>query len=156
ELGTQNPSEFFKTKLAESAQRHARTGDSVYLLQPHLKDGPGGLRDLHTALWMAKVKFKVHGLRDLVPLGVTPERDMDALQRALALLWRPRNAVPSATGAHHDQLRFDLQERIAPTMDFPPGKEGVEAFMRAYYGHATTVSRVSDAVIARCVLTPEP
>src|SRR5207249_3819277 len=59
EVWGQNPTRFFKEKLAENADRHARSGDSVYLLQPQLKDGQGGLRDLHTALWMAKVRFKV-------------------------------------------------------------------------------------------------
>src|SRR5205809_42215 len=73
EVWGQNPTPFFKEKLAENADRHARSGDSVYLLQPQLKDGQGGLRDLHTALWMAKVRFKVRSFRELVTLGVLGE-----------------------------------------------------------------------------------
>jgi [protein-PII] uridylyltransferase len=156
EVWSGNATGFFKEKLAESIERHARTGDSVYLLQPQLKEGQGGLRDLHTALWMAKVKFKVPAFRDLVRLGVVVERDVLELEQALDFLWRVRNAMHLATGAHQDLLSFELQERLAPTLGFPAGREGVEVFMRTYYGHASTVARFSDAVIARCVQPVEP
>src|SRR5207244_1725413 len=143
DVTSQNPTPFFKEKLAENADRHARAGDSIYLLQPQLKEGPGGLRDLHTALWMAKIKFRVATFHDLVPLGILAERDVAELDEAVDFLWRVRNAMHLATGGHHDVLSFDLQERLAPTLGFPRGRDGVEEFMRAYYGHATTVSRVS-------------
>jgi [protein-PII] uridylyltransferase len=147
---------FFKEKLNESIERHARFGDSVYLLQPQLKEGQGGLRDLHTALWMAKVKFKVRSLRELVRLGVIVERSMAELEVALDFVWRVRNAMHLATGTHQDLLSFELQDRLAPTLGFPAGRPGVEAFMRTYYGHATTVNRFSDNVIARCLQQSEP
>src|SRR5262245_51183665 len=156
EVWSQQPTQFFKEKLAESQERHERAGESVYLLQPQLKEGQGGLRDLHTALWMAKVKFKVRSFRELVTLGVIPERSVVELETALDALWRVRNALHLATGAHQDQLTFELQERLAPTFGFPPGRAGVEAFMRAYYGHATTVHLFGEAVIARCLQTAEP
>jgi [protein-PII] uridylyltransferase len=147
---------FFKEKLAESLERHARFGDSVYLLQPQLKEGQGGLRDLHTALWMAKVKFKVRALGELVTLGVIAERHRTELEAALDFLWRVRNAMHLATGGHQDLLTFELQERLAPTLGFAEGRPGVEQFMRTYYGHATTVNRFSDMVIARCLQQAEP
>jgi [protein-PII] uridylyltransferase len=105
---------------------------------------------------MAKVKFKVRTFRELVALGVVPEADVDALERALDFLWRLRNAMHLVTEAHQDQLTFELQERLAPAFGFPPGNAGVEAFMRTYFGHATTVHRLSEAVIARCVQPVEP
>jgi [protein-PII] uridylyltransferase len=148
--------QFFKEKLAENAERHARVGDSVYLLQPQLKDGPGGLRDLHTALWLAKVKFKVRSFRELVTLGVLSEANVAEIESALDFLWRVRNAMHLATDSHQDLLSFELQERLAPTLGFAPGRPGVEAFMRAYYGHASTVTRFSDTVISRCVQPVEP
>src|SRR5437879_2019638 len=83
-----SPVRFFKEKLAESIERHARAGDSVYLLQPQLKEGQGGLRDLHTALWMAKVKYKVRTLHELVALGVVSEASVVELEAALDFLWR--------------------------------------------------------------------
>ena len=156
EVWGHNPAQFFKEKLAESTERHARAGDSVYLLQPQLKEGQGGLRDLHTALWMAKVKFKMRSFRELVTLGVIGERSVAELEEALDFLFRVRNALHFATGAHQDQLTFELQERLAPTLGFPPGRPGVEAFMRTYYGHAATVHRFGEAVIARCVQPTEP
>jgi [protein-PII] uridylyltransferase len=151
-----DPTRFYKEKLAESAERHARAGDSVYLLQPQLKEGQGGLRDLHTALWMAKVKFKVRSFRDLVTIGVVGERGLAELEGALDFLWRVRNALHLVTGTHQDQLTFELQERLAPTLGFDAEQAGVEAFMRTYYAHATTVNRFAEGVIARCVQPTEP
>src|SRR5438552_584600 len=151
EVWGQNPTAFFKEKLAENTERHARAGDSVYLLQPQLKEGQGGLRDLHTALWMAKVKFKVRSFRELVTLGQIAERDVLELEEALDFLWRIRNALHQASDRHQDLLTFELQERLAPALGFPDERDGVEAFMRVYYGRAAVVNRFSEAVIARCV-----
>src|SRR3989475_3036517 len=156
EVWGQNPTRFFKEKLAENADRHARSGDSVYLLQPQLKDGQGGLRDLHTALWMAKVRFKVRSFRELVTLGVIAEAAVGELETALDFLWRVRDALHLAADGHQDQLTFEFQERIAPTLGFAEDQDGVEAFMRAYYAHATTVARFGEAVIARCLQPAEP
>ena len=156
EMWGHNPTAFFKEKLAENQERHQRHGDSVYLLQPQLKDGPGGLRDLHTALWMAKVRYKVASFRELVTLGVVSERHVEDLEGALDFLWRVRNAMHLATDRHQDLLTFELQEKLAPALGFPTGRPGVEAFMRMYYGHATTVNRFTEAVIARCVHATEP
>ena len=156
EVWGQNPTPFFKEKLAENADRHARSGDSVYLLQPQLKDGQGGLRDLHTALWMAKVRFKVRSFRELVTLGVIGEAAVAELETALDFLWRVRNALHLAANGHQDQLTFELQERIGPTLGFAEGQAGVEAFMRAYYAHATTVARFGEAVVGRCLQPAEP
>jgi [protein-PII] uridylyltransferase len=156
EVWSRSPTDFFKEKLAESLDRHARTGDSVYLLQPQLKEGLGGLRDLHTALWMAKVKFKVRTFRDLVALGIIGERDIADLEAALDFLWRLRNAMHLAAGGHQDHLTFDLQEQLAPSLGFPGGRAGVEAFMRTYYRQASMVNRFGEAVIARCVQAPAP
>jgi [protein-PII] uridylyltransferase len=156
EVWSPNQTAFFREKLKESEERHARMGDSVYLLQPHLKEGTGGLRDLHTALWMAKVKFKVHALRDLVALGVLGDADVAALDRALDFLWRVRNAMHFATGQHQDHLTFDLQDRLASELGFGAGRRGIERFMRRYYTDATTVQRLGETIIARCVQVTEP
>jgi [protein-PII] uridylyltransferase len=156
EVWTPSQQLFFKEKLKESEERHARQGDSIYLLQPQLKEGLGGLRDLHTALWMAKVKFKVHGFRDLVALGVLGERDVAGMDAALDFLWRVRNAMHFVTASHQDHLTFDLQDVLAPQLGFGRGRVGTEAFMRRYYTEATTVHRLGEAVIARCVQVAEP
>ena len=140
EIWSQSQTGFFKEKLNESEERHARAGDSVYLLQPQLKEGQGGLRDLHTALWMAKVKFKVRTFRELVALGVLTEaRHRRAGAARRFPLAGAQRACTSTTDTHQDQLTFELQERLAPALGFGPGRPGVEAFMRTYYRHATTV-----------------
>src|SRR5258705_3017623 len=108
EVWSTRPTHFFKEKLAENAERHARHGDSVYLLQPQVKDGPGGLRDLHTALWLAKVKFKVRNFRELVTLGVLGEASVAEIEDALDFLFRVRNAMHLATDGHQDLLSFEL------------------------------------------------
>src|ERR1700745_1479520 len=102
-----SPVRFFKEKLAESIERHARAGDSVYLLQPQLKEGQGGLRDLHTALWMAKVRFKGRSFRELVALGVVSETSITEIEHALDFLWRVRNAMHLAAAGHQDLLSFE-------------------------------------------------
>ncbi|MGH7893132.1 MAG: [protein-PII] uridylyltransferase [Candidatus Binatia bacterium] len=147
---------FVREKLAESAERHEKAGDSIYLLQPQLKDGKGGLRDLHTALWMAKVRFRVRTFRELITCNVLSEREVQDLEEALDFLWRVRNGMHLASGTHQDLLTFELQEALAPSLGFGPGREGREGFMRAYYRHATMANRVSEAVIDRCVRSVEP
>ncbi len=153
EVWAYNPTAFFKEKLAENTDRHARAGNSVYLLQPQLKEGQGGLRDLHTALWMAKVKFKVRTFRELVTLGVVSEREIKELETALDFAWRIRNAMHLSTGTHQDTLTFELQQQLAPAFGFAGGKPGVETFMCTYFGHAATILRFNETVIGHCVQT---
>ncbi len=152
-LTTRESARFMRDKLREQAERHQRYGDSIYLLQPHVKEGAGGLRDIHTALWLAKVKFKVRRLRDLVTLGIITEGELEEVEASQDFLWRVRNALHFLTGAHEDQLRFEHQDRIAAEFNGQNGRgdQTVEQFMRLYYLHAATVSRFSEAVIARCV-----
>ena len=94
-----NQQAFFREKLAENEERHAELGDGIYLLQPQLKDGLGGLRDLHTALWMVKVRYRVRSFRELVPLGVLASATSPISSRALDFLWRVRNAMHFVAGA---------------------------------------------------------
>jgi [protein-PII] uridylyltransferase len=82
---------FFQAKLAESRERHRHYGDSIYLLEPQIKDGEGGLRDLHTALWLAKVKYKTRSLRELVQKAVISEPELEEVMRAQDFLFRVRN-----------------------------------------------------------------
>jgi len=153
---SENQAGFVREKLAESIERHDKAGDTIYLLQPQLKDGKGGLRDLHTALWLAKVRFRVRTMRELVVLNVLSEREVQELEDALDFLWRVRNGMHLVANAHQDLLTFDLQETLAAAFGFGEGQVGREAFMRTYYRHATTANRVSEAVIARCVQSAEP
>jgi [protein-PII] uridylyltransferase len=149
---------FFQEKLAENRERHQRYGDSVYLLEPHLKEGEGGLRDLHTALWLAKVKFKTNSIAELVRKSVITEREEEEIEAARDFLWRVRNALHFLSGQHQDQLTFEYQERLAEELGFQASAtlKGVELFMRTYYLHAATINRFADQIIERCLERPRP
>lgn len=149
---------FFKEKLAETTERHQRYGDSVYLLEPQLKEGEGGLRDLHTAMWMARVKFKTTGIAELVQKSVITAREEQELEAARDFLWRVRNSLHFLSGEHQDQLTFEYQERIAADLGFQDSAtlQGVEQFMRTYYLHAATINRFGDEIIERCLERPKP
>ena len=142
---------FFKTKLEESRERHKRYGDSIYLLEPQVKEGEGGLRDLHTALWLAKVKYKVNSLAELVQRAIITDTEMGEVIGAQDFLLRLRNALHFASRRHTDQLTFEFQEQIAPTLGFSDG-DGLAAsahLMRAYYQQASMILRFSEGLIAR-------
>ena len=150
-----NGERFIREKLSESRDRHERYGGSVYLLEPEVKEGEGGLRDIHTALWVAKVRVGAGGLKDLVEKNVLNTRELGELNEARDFLWRVRNELHFASGKHQDQLTFEEQERVAPALGFKDeGKvKAVEAFMRSYYMHAAQVSRLATLILNR-VLDP--
>jgi [protein-PII] uridylyltransferase len=157
EVLNKNQSKFFKAKLAESRDRHAHYGDSVYLLEPQLKEGEGGLRDLHTALWLAKVKYKVHSLEELVERAIITERELEEVRRARDFLWRVRNSLHFLSGRHSDQLTFEFQEQIAPMLGFGGKGDGVSAsaaLMSTYYQQASAILRFSEGLIARVIEGP--
>ncbi len=116
EVLNRNQDKFFATKLEESRKRHAQYGDSIYLLEPQIKEGEGGLRDLHTAMWLAKVKYKVHSLEELVQKAVITEPEAAEVIEARDFLWRVRNSLHFLTGRHFDQMTFEMQERIEPLL----------------------------------------
>ena len=151
-----NQSKFFKSKLEESRKRHAAYGDSVYLLEPQIKEGEGGLRDLHTAMWVAKVKYKVHSLEELVQKAVITQPEMDEVASARDFLWRLRNSLHFLSRRHFDQLTFEYQEELAPLLGFAAsdGESASSALMRAYYQQASIIKMFAEGLIAR--ITDEP
>jgi [protein-PII] uridylyltransferase len=156
EVLNRNQQKFFAAKLQESRERHARYGDSVYLLEPQLKEGEGGLRDLHTAMWLAHVKYKVRSLEELVQKAIITEDELHSVDQARDFLWRVRNSLHFLTGRHFDQLTFEMQERIEPLLGFAPldGQGAGSALMSAYYQHASTIFQFSEGLIARVVEGP--
>jgi [protein-PII] uridylyltransferase len=154
------PGRFFREKLLESKARHHAYGDSVYLLEPHLKEGQGGLRDLHTALWIAKIKFKVSSLRELAVKGVVNSRELDGIEAAQDFLFRVRNALHFLSRGHQDQLTFDFQAKVAENLHYRPRPgddlKPVEHFLRDYYLKALAVTRFSEIIIDRSVNPPQP
>jgi [protein-PII] uridylyltransferase len=153
-----NPERFLKEAVQQTAERHAEYGSSVYLLEPHIKEGEGGLRDLHTALWMARVKFKVRSLREIVQKGIVPESEIAAVLESRDFLWKVRNTLHFATGGHQDQLTFEHQERVAATFGYRDADErrAVERFLQDYYLHAARVHRFGTLVTERCLESQSP
>jgi [protein-PII] uridylyltransferase len=152
EVLSRNAERFFRDTLAEIEARHHRYGDSVYLLEPQVKEGQGGLRELHAALWMAKVKFKTNRLGELVQKGVLSEREAEEIEAARDFLFRVRNSLHFLARQHQDQLTFEFQEEIAPLLGFRDSAnlKGVEHMMRQYYLAATTLERFLAEMIERC------
>jgi [protein-PII] uridylyltransferase len=144
---------FLADKIDEMRTRRERFGDSLYLLEPNLKESEGGLRDLQSALWLARVRFKVAGLTELLARALLPERDIREMRRARDFLWRARNEMHYLTGRKWDQLTFDIQPQIAKAMGYVDGEHGsaVEEFMRHYYLAAKTVLVACDAIVDRCL-----
>jgi [protein-PII] uridylyltransferase len=149
-LNRDQPS-FFKAKLEETRQRHSRYGDSVYLLEPNLKEGEGGLRDLHTALWLAKVKYKVRAFDELMQKAVITERELAEITAAQDFLYRVRNSIHFLRRRHVDQLTFELQEEIAPMLGLRDveGATASAQLMRTYYRHASLIYQFSEHWLAR-------
>ena len=149
---------FVQEKLAESRARHASYGGSVYLLEPEVKEGEGGLRDIHTAQWIARVLTGVKDLDGLGRQGTIATADIDQLKTSQDFLMRVRNELHFSTGKHQDQLTFEEQEKVSRALGF--AGEGtlksVEVFMRTYYLHASEVSRLTGLIIHRLTDSGRP
>lgn len=151
-----NEERFIREKLEENRQRQERYGGSVYLLEPDVKEGEGGLRDIHAALWIAKVRHKIKNFDGLALLGVIQEKDLSELQGAQDFLWRVRNELHFGSGKHQDQLTFAEQERVSRALGFAGERKlkPVEVFMRSYYLRASQVSRLTSLIIHRVTEHP--
>ncbi len=143
--------QFIKEKLEESRLRHANYGGSVYLLEPEVKEGEGGLRDIHTARWIGRICLNARDFDALAVNGVITVDEVAALKESQDFLLRVRNELHFSTGKHHDQLTFEEQEKISHALGFEGEGtlKGVEVFMRSYYLHASRVSRLTSLVAQR-------
>jgi [protein-PII] uridylyltransferase len=144
--------EFLRQTLAERDERYRKHGGSVYVQEPNVKESAGGLRDVHTALWLAFTKFGARSLQELEEKGLLTREERAATDEALRFLWRVRNELHFVSGTKHDVLDRDFQARMARSFGYADdaARLGVETFMRDYYRHARTIHRVSSRLIARC------
>jgi [protein-PII] uridylyltransferase len=146
---------FLSRQVKSIAQRHAAYGDSLYLLQPNVKEGAGGLRDYHAAIWaMRAVLPSTRGLEDLLHFGLLTESEMEAYRKALDFLWRVRNELHWIAKRRHDRMSFELQEQVAAAFGYPDGGPEaplpVELFMGEYYRHARAIRNYSELAIEQC------
>ena len=141
--------EFFRAKYEEQTQRHENYLDTDYNLEPNVKTSPGGLRDIHTALWICLRQFATTDTEQLVALGVLTDQERRWLEDGRRFLWWVRFGLHLIVGRKEDQLRFAHQRELAQRLGFvdTDAKSGVERFMHHYYRHVLALTEVNDIII---------
>ncbi len=145
-----NERQFLKQKLDERNERHRKMGDSRYVVEPNIKEGKGGLRDLQTLYWIGKYTHRVESAADLVAEGLLTKTEYRSFRRAEGFLLAVRCHMHVLTGRAEDRLTFDLQRQVAERMNFAdrPGKSAVERFMQYYFMQAKRVGSLTGVFLA--------
>lgn len=143
--------QFVAEKLQERNERHKRLGDSRYVVEPNVKEGKGGLRDLHTLYWIGKYIHKVRDASELVDVGLLTAEEYRAFRRAENFFWAVRCHLHTITNRAEDRLTFDLQREVATRMNFAdrPGKSAVERFMQYFFLQAKEVGSLTGVFLAQ-------
>src|SRR5438105_355155 len=143
--------EFVAAKLAEREERHRRAGQSRYLVEPNVKDGKGGLRDLHTLYWIAKYVSRVREREELIELGVYDPREYRRFRRCGDFLWAVRCHMHFLAGRAEERLSFEIQREIAVRLGYTehPGLRDVERFMKHYFLIAKDVGDLTAILCAK-------
>ena len=145
ELFKNTAAEFIEAKLEERSERHKKQGGQRYMVEPNVKEGKGGLRDLQTLYWIGKYLHGVDQAAALVDLGLFRQEEYDLFARAESFLMAVRNHLHFAAGRAMDQLTFDMQVEVAARMGYADkgGRRAVEHFMQDYFRHATAVGELT-------------
>ncbi len=142
--------QFVAAKLAEREDRVRRSGQSRYLVEPNVKDGKGGLRDLHTLFWIAKYVYRVREPDELIKRGVFDKQEYQLFRRCEDFLWSVRCHMHFVTGRSEERLSFDIQREIAVRLGYTehPGQQDVERFMKHYFLIAKAVGDLTAILCA--------
>jgi [protein-PII] uridylyltransferase len=179
-----SPWAFVQEQQALMRERQLEYGDSLFLLQPNIKEGAGALRDYHAAYWVARgVQPSVRTVDDLLHFGLLTEPEMNEYLEALGFLWRTRNELHLLNKRANDQMSFELQEEVSEGLGYGSMSDAiaapkprptdqttladlrfqaddpdlpVERFMRDYYRHARAIKSYSELVIEQCVRRADP
>ena len=145
ELFSTTATDFVEAKLEERAERHRKQGGQRYVVEPNVKEGKGGLRDLQSLFWIAKYVNKVQTTAELVDCGVFTAEEYTTFLQAEEFLWAVRCHLHLISARAMDQLTFDLQVEVATRMGYhdSAGRRGVEHFMQDYFRHATRVGELT-------------
>lgn len=140
---------FFQAKLDEQQARHTKYRDTAYNLEPNVKEGPGGLRDIHTIVWVTKRHFGAETLHELVDHGFLTESEHTELLAGRTFLWKVRFALHMITGRREDQLVFDHQIPLARLFGYSDEEASlaVEQFMQVYYRTMQSLSCLNDMLL---------
>lgn len=146
--------DYIAAKLAERDERHQRQGMSRYLVEPNIKEGKGGLRDLQTLFWIAKYFYRVKDPRDLIATGVFSAAEYRRFERCDDFLWGIRCHMHFATNRSEERLSFDLQREIANRLGYVDkgGMRAVERFMKHYF---LVAKDVGDLTLIFCAALEE-
>jgi [protein-PII] uridylyltransferase len=155
---------FLAAKRAERHQRHARYGESPFMVEPHVKEGRGGLRDLQTLYWLARYAFNVQRMPELVGAhtpggGLLLPEEARAIRRAWDFFWTVRFHLHIVTGRAEERLTFDLQPVVGARMGYTRHglQDGVERFMKHFFLTVRDVARftrILEPAIERASLGP--
>ena len=142
--------QFVDAKLREREKRVSRAGNSRYLVEPNVKDGKGGLRDLNTLFWIAKYVYKAGTAEERVAAGLFTPDEAQTFERCEEFLWRVRCHLHFATGRAEERLGFDAQRIVAQRLGYKArtGLSGVERFMKSYFSIAKQVGDLTAIVCA--------
>ena len=145
--------EYVEMRMHDQVARHKKFGDSVYLQEPHVKSGCGGLRDYQNLLWMTYFKEGSLSTNQLVGKDWLSETDQGRIERAYDFLLRLRTDLHYATGRATDILHLNIQEQIAKRLNYSQGNGQLhsEALMRDYYEHTRDIFRVTERITAQFV-----
>ena len=140
---------FFEAKMAEQRERHHKFDDTGYNLEPNVKEGPGGLRDIQTIAWVARRHFGAKTLSELVDHGFLTTEEYGALESGRRFLWRVRFALHVLTRRAEDRLLFDHQRQLAEMLGFEDDGDrlGVERLMKRYYREVMELSRLNEMLL---------
>ncbi len=141
---------FVREKLKEMEQRHLESGHSVFLLEPHIKEGEGGLRDIHTLYWLSRVAFKSENFSDLSSL--MGEYDYKRLLKAYDFMLQLRYCLHLESRRRNDIFSFEYQKSVACRLGFRDSRKfsGPERMMRYYYLKSKVIKDVTRQVIVLC------
>ena len=156
-VAKRDPAAFTAAKLDEMHARQKRYGDSAFLNEPNVKEGRGGLRDLHTALWIAHVHRGPTEPEDLLDDEIVTASEYDELAAAQEYLLRVRTSLHFLGRGKSDQLSYERREEIAGIYGYEATEHNPkgDVFLRDYYGHAAIIDRLSRDVIDRIAAPPE-
>jgi len=151
DVAEQDHAGFIAAKLKERDERHLRAGASRYMVEPNIKEGKGGLRDLHTLFWLAKHRYGFPKLQDYVSHGVFTVEEWTSFRRALEFLWTVRCHLHFITGRAEERLSFDVQPEVAKRMGYGTraNQHSVERFMKRYFLVAKEVGALTRSLCAK-------
>lgn len=165
QLGTQfnqiiscSAEEFYNLKIEEQQQRHQKFGETAYRLEPNIKEGPGGLRDLQTIRWVAQSQYQIDTLAKLIQIGLITEDEYLEYRDARRFLWKIRNTLHQLANKPEERLLFEYQPRIAEIFGYhdDENSRAVEKFMQDYYCTIIEAERLNEMLLQILATKFEP